>query len=813
MDDDNFEMAAHLKQVSDDLSEMLKTGDDGLQKGLTDLYQRMSSLSSVDKANTERNKLVIQQVASLVPLSMAWVPVWGPFASGVLRSTIIGISGDTIKQGIASGASAALTYSLNSVVGATFGARAPGLLTPGGMLLNAGAPASANTTSNSNNAPQDNNDTYRFGQFGADAAINFTGFIGFLVKTAENKGKGGAAIQIPPTTEAYKKATGAYNDTIRDGIKWMSQIKDETVGGLTLLLFYKLIDGMKVGGKGSSFIESGKLYETFGSKSYKNIEEVKAALNTLEKASGGVGKSELVITFNKYKTQGQGQGYSLIIQGDGSENLISGICLEKARIIAYVDNYKDGLKATFGNMFLSELNSINPADKKLLPENFSTDSGHGRGQIFGDKQYPKANRYAVGMTKEGDRSTHRKDFAVGVYAFHAILLRHLGTYNLSALPPFGANPENDIAVHRALVDAIATQWWITSRAYDASNTALKKVTREVFKANILDGAKILELPYIKPYFDPERVYQYQGRLVANAAEVLEKHAQGNNGKLQNDYQDQKGKVAAVTEIKNIIDTINGVINNKNQQAANIANQIADLQRQIAQLIARGGNDQENITRLENDLKARYADSAASQLAYDNTKFLREFRSWRKQKVDQYYGGYLRFYRYDSDNNLSSVIGGIGSNFLLSLFPTGKDACELFSVLVHEELKKLYSPILGEPQFKDSEVNLIVGLNQKATEAPTNYRDFESAYTKVAGNNRLMAAADIRAGFEQSLGIPARNNNPPEIDRNKTKRELVEILANIHMGSYSSVEGNSKFNQAAFNREIAMALSRIAKLLS
>jgi hypothetical protein len=99
-----------------------------------------------------------------------------------------------------------------------------------------------------------------------------------------------------------------------------------------------------------------------------------------------------------------------------------------------------------------------------------------------------------------------------MYAFHSILVHHLGTYDLRSLTPYGLDPVVDRLVQYALIDAFATQWWITSRAYGGLGVHKALDTSDdVYTHNMVDAESVLNLPYIKPYFDAERVWKAQGR--------------------------------------------------------------------------------------------------------------------------------------------------------------------------------------------------------------------------------------------------------------------------------------------------------------
>jgi hypothetical protein len=113
----------------------------------------------------------------------------------------------------------------------------------------------------------------------------------------------------------------------------------------------------------------------------------------------------------------------------------------------------------------------------------------------------------------------RRDYFVANYAFFAILTRHLGTWNLSSLPAMGLYADSDRRVHNALIDALATFWFICSRAHGYQGAqaidyykgrSKVRTDDDIFRYN-LPTIGFLRSPYLRGHFDVERICKQLGR--------------------------------------------------------------------------------------------------------------------------------------------------------------------------------------------------------------------------------------------------------------------------------------------------------------
>ena len=577
-----------LKKNLMKLDTKIKLSNAILEGKVKEYQKNVLALMGLDKLMYDKNKLVAQQAGVMASSALCFIPVFGPMAYSVV-SSMIKSNSNTYTGMLLDGGMAAITY--NATLMVTTGAQ--NNLNVGKEWTNTASPAHSKTGFGIAEMSGTGNMIA--------SVVPITALLPKSLWGLQYGNSGTGKLLIPANNRMVTEKTLTYsNDILKDGLGWIKTPFEE--GQLINIVFYNWISDFKIGGRGNLMLETGLVTESsrkdekvgedltaeeYNAISYKSVTDIQTALKGLVRKSGWVVRgSRLQSTFAKF-TPGNNFGYDkwfpepkpdpAMTQAHISSlaherNAIIGtICLFKARLIGYAPDYLAALKGSFGNELKESVVS------NSLPEAFKT-SGHGR---FSSKVYETA----VGLSN--DQSDYKKHWALGVYAFHSILVHHLGTYNLSGLPAFGESDANDIAVRRALIDALATQWWITSAAWKQgqktsvfSSKTVMNPNPACYQINMYTYEQLMAIPYIRYYFKAERVWKNFGasqkvydsnleiygadkadqlmpeakvaiaRLVSNANQTVDQKARALSYQLADKYQNWPSVVNKVNLIEN-----------------------------------------------------------------------------------------------------------------------------------------------------------------------------------------------------------------------------------------------------------------------
>ncbi len=742
----------------DDFANILKKFDDKiksnnarLDKQVADYQLSITAFMGLDKMLFDKNKAVAQQVGVMASSALCFIPVFGPMAYSVV-SAMIKSNSRTVLGVVIDGSFAAIQYNAATMIskGATNNFNVGAYLATGsglqGPAPKAGDPIVMSVS-----------DLAGVGNMIASAlpisALFPNGWRGLPVANA-----GVGKLLIPATKEIMTIKTINYARTVDQGMDWIKK-DNSTDGRLINIVFYNIIGDFKVGGRGNLMLDTGAVKERtiqvneeglsdddYYKMSLKTVSDIQTALKALVIRNKLVKRgSRMESTFAKFKPNSD-FGYKKwfpmpvlvaplakedALRVQATESIISGICLFKAKLIGYADDYLANLKASFGVNF----KGIDSSD--YLPAAFKTD-GH---SFFGTS-------YDTAIGLDNDQSDYKKHWVLGVYAFHAILKHHLGTYNLSCLPPFGENDDNDKAVRRALIDGLATQWWITSAAWKQGQISGKMTpSSKCYDISMYSAAQLLNIPYIQSYFDPKRVWTNFGTnqtIFDGALLSLEQEAKV----LTQDYIDRLLYLTA--EISRLSDIANP---NEREQSA-LASNI-----KVKENLDNRGATTTRFNKAINDTKNKYTDFAKNPV---KGKFVED------------------------------------TVFILSLMPTNKTGAPDLSRKIIDVLDLLYKPIsdLGEAKaaifFKE-------GMAIKDDTPDFDYKAQTGIeYAKAFADQGMKSVDAINLKYTQSISQVALSAN---------QIKIVSALSDLEMGTKLNAAGKA-FNQADFNRQVLRALKHL-----
>jgi len=725
-------------QILNSYKETVKSREKHLSIKVEQYKSKISGYIGLDKLHYKTNLAVGQAVANFAASALTFIPVAGPMiyagVSGVIKSSSTTWSG-ALVDGVISAAT--FNAALFTSSGAKGGVNVASLL--GGSDLTSSPVPGATLSYNMQSG------------IGGIASSGLS--LASLANSSSFRQAGGnGKIDVPVTKEVVNFKLKKSQQTISDSMAWVDSEEEEK---LIYLALFSFISDLKVGGRGNLMLDTGaattaKEFESddireddYGKLALKSVDEVKqglAALNrtTLRLITRG---SRLEDRFKKYKS-GASLSYETWIPqidqaGGGKEvksktqmraSMITGVCLFKARTIAYMDDYIAALKASFGDQFRTAIGS-----NDLLPDIFTSTGG--------SWTYPSA----TGITERIGWSEYRKRWAIGSYAFHGVLRAHLGTYNLSSLPPFGENNEIDKAVRRALIDALLTQFWIVSDAYAARSVTGKiSPTSECADSCMFSSSQLKNLPYINAYFNPERAWKNIG---------------ANQQIFQNAFAQLKSqKPKQVTIIK------------------------TSTTGEVEMLKAIGSFDADKISKLA--VPDGGLDPDTAKAAREDLKNI------------------LRLERKRVENFLEDPDYGWGSNsnrkettdFLLGLMPTNKTCSSNLSDFIFKRLEGLYESLYietGNTYLQaDHLCTLFLEGYKEAYDAEQGKDDnttklFTDEYNKIAAKGSLPSADDIKQSYRTEFGYVN-----PSVEQNS----IVDSFADIHMAMSLEDVPQSVINQ-------------------
>jgi hypothetical protein len=744
--DDSFEKI--LKKCDD----KIKSNNARLDKRVADYQLSMAAFMGLDKMLFEKNKAVAQQVGVMASSALCFIPVFGPMAYAVV-SSMIKSNSRTLTGVLIDAGMAAIQYNAATMIskGATNNYNV-------GVYLATGSGLQGPTPKPTDNVGMSFSNLSGTGNMIA-SALPISALLPNGLRGLPGANAGTGKLLIPATQDIMKIKTIHYARTVDQGMAWIND-DNSANGQLINIVFYNIINDFKVGGRGNLMLDTGVAKEKtivvdkeglsdddYYKMSLKSVANIQTALKSLVIRNKLVKRgSRMESTFAKFRPDGGGYNTWFpvpVFSGaagaedtahkqslQARESIISGICLFKAKLIGYADDYLANLKASFGVNFKDH-------GSNYLPDAFKTD-GH---TIF--------NGFPTAIGLDNDQSNYKKHWALGVYAFHAILKHHLGTYNLSCLPPFGENEANDKAVRRALIDALATQWWISSAAWKQGQISGKmKPSTKCYQISMYNPGQLLAIPYIESYFNPERVWINFGANQAifdDALLLLEQE-----GILNQAHKDRLSYLTS--EITRLTD--------------------------MAQLSTREQVDLAGNIKTKETLKNREKDLTLPRAIKDTKEKYRSFLQTPGPSTD-----FIE-----------------NTAFILSLMPTGKTGAPELSTHIFSVLEELYQPILSTSNAAVDYFNKGMALKDDKP-ADFNYKTQTGTdYAKAFGSDGKMQTADeIKTkltGFMSQQG-----------DLTENQADIVSALSDLQMGTKLNAAGKA-FSQADFNRQVLRALKHL-----
>lgn len=733
---------------------------------------QIGAYMGIDKAKYQKRRDYMFLGGGFAAAALGFIPIVGPTVSAVATAILNASAAQSTGAGLVAGVQAAVQYNLATNPASN---SAWGIGTIQDSLI-------------------DSNYSWDWSQninLGGIAAVSSSaaGVLGGFIQSSLKRpvlGKGN--FLLPATPPVVQVTLTDYAETIETGYEWLATTNPnylENRRKLLPLVFFMMVDSLQVGGRGNQLLDTrAGLGDDGESTEYQKLDVVRQRLKGLRNTTGG---SRLIDRLEKYQGSTSYANW-FDNQTPEGQHLESSLCLFKARLIAYADDYRDQMKGQIGDSFMKFV-YVN------LPQGF----------------------IPPGQLKSG----HRRDFALGMYAFHAILLRHLGTYNLGSLPPYGVDAELDRRVANALIDALATQFWVTSRAYDASSigNAPRLLGDNLVTADLLE-----KIPYIAPYFEPARVWSAQGGAVAMAQAAVSEALKALVTEHNQSGRDPTTKLAGkkLGEYLNTLNTEIGHLKTVLQDTAQ--DQAMQKYQSEYEQLQLDPSAQDYSTRkqlldakVEQEKQTIYRQLRSNDPEFTSRKAVKGKVSTLENTITQFNAG-----TYVGKNpHVAGQPAPLTDIFLLQLMPTQKTSCPGFAKAVSDTLTKLYNRVTT-PSLDQKKDWLMEGF-QKARKI----QDAELASTSKLYSSRLNKAYETLASKNLNPSPftskpAAKPKTGPEL-RQKMQQDLVNkplspddlvnALADVHMGALLSAENPEGFSQADFNRAVAKALKILASQLA
>ena len=307
------------------------------------------------------------------------------------------------------------------------------------------------------------------------------------------------------------------------------------------IFFYKLCSNLDLKGHGTTLMNSEdlKLDCSKTKEVWVDVAEAKKMLSGIpikdkNEILSQLAKQTYGSKFRKYARE---KCFSIDIYENilGNKSAATPIYMEKLKLFAYRQRYSEALKNIVRVNFLKNIQKYSK-NKKIFHDLFYKTSYFSEITI-----HDCSSEYHSPITTYDQ---YRRRIIYSFYAFHQILKLHLGTYILTSLPSFGSDPDVDRRVCFALVDALATAWWATSRAFiciEKQNLEINKY----LKLLLIENRTLKELPYINDYFNGK-----------TACIHLFAHKQINDNitnlaVLQNDWQNKLKNIEELSNLFNL----------------------------------------------------------------------------------------------------------------------------------------------------------------------------------------------------------------------------------------------------------------------
>lgn len=731
---------------------------------------QIGAYMGIDKAKYQKRRDYMFLGGGFAAAALGFIPIVGPTVSAVATAILNASAAQSTGAGLVAGVQAAVQYNLATNPASN---SAWGIGTIQDSLI-------------------DSNYSWDWSQninLGGIAAVSSSaaGVLGGFIQSSLKRpvlGKGN--FLLPATPPVVQATLTDYAETIEIGYEWLAQTNpnyQENRRKLLPLVFFMMVDSLQVGGRGNQLLDTraglgddGELTE------YQKLDVVRHRLKSLRNTTGG---SRLIDRLEKYPVSTSYADW-FDNQTPEGQHLESSLCLFKARLIAYADDYRDQMKGQIGDSFMKFVYG-------QLPPGF--------------------------IPPEQLKSGHRRDFALGMYAFHAILLRHLGTYNLGSLPPYGVDAELDRRVANALIDALATQFWVTSRAYDASSIGNAP---RLLRDNLVTADLLEKIPYIAPYFEPARVWNAQGGAVAMAqaavsealkALVTEHNQSGRDpgtqlaGKKLGDYLNtlntEIGRLETILQDEAQVQAMQ----NYQSEYDQLDPKAQDYSARKQLLDAKVEQEKQTIYRLRQSTDPKLTSRMAVKGKVSTLETtIDQFNARRYVGINSHAGG--------QPAPLTDI-------FLLKLMPTQKTSCPGFAQAVNDRLTKLYNRVTT-PNLDQKKDWLMEGF-QKArkiqdAELASTSKLYSSrlnkAYETLASKNLNPSPFTSKPATKPKTGQELRQKMQQDlVNKPLSQDDLVNALADVHMGALLSAENPEGFSQADFNRAVAKALKILASQLA
>ena len=519
------------------------------------------------------------------------------------------------------------------------------------------------------------------------------------------------------------------------------------------LAMYLILDENDVGGRHKALINTRYL-ENIGAQ------DVKLFKSTAIKLGDGTEFSKWVAKYN------DDSFYAKLFPDPDEVKTRNRILIEKARILSHASEYIKSLKGSFGDNFHGYV-----VDKKttVLPDCFQLDVVKKRdgSAVLNKDGTVKEEK------KDGSSSNKRKAFALGMYAFHSILEKHLGTYNLACLGGFGFNADLDIKVHNALIDALATHAWIETGAYVTGISSRISFTEEWWKKTNVNI--VAELPYISAYYNLDVFWKRIGMAIgativscSATAKLLEKDKSALYEMMQNDLS------------KFLVDS--------------------GINKGLVKL---------DLQMITDDIKAK------GLVAKIKSKVL--------------VNGALNFTKYSVKNNViagGSLNSGVSpvalhDADLFKLMPTGKERTDKTKDHLVNVISKVLNPYYDKLQNMDAadclvsiEKGLKIIADFKLT-GGTHSERIKGEYGLFNNDPNDLHYANKRLKIKKSLKyMPGANATQASIqtDAENIDDALADRIATLHLGAAASASGGSAILQSDINKLVAETLTLLASRL-
>ena len=328
---------------------------------------QIGAYMGIDKAKYQKRRDYLFLGGGIAAAALGFIPIVGPTVSAVATAILNVSAAQSTGAGLVAGVQAAVQYNLvtNPASNSAWGSG-----TIQDSLIDS-------------NYSWDWNQNINLGGIAAVSSSAAGVLGGFIQSSLKRPVLGKGNFLLPATPAVVQVTLTDYAETIETGYEWLNRPNPGYLNNRRLLLplvFFMMVDNLQVGGRGNQLLDTrAGLGEDGESTEYQSLNEVQRRLKELRKTTGG---SRLIDRLDKY--HGPTSYADWFDTGtDEGKHLESSLCLFKARLIAYADDYRDQMKGQIGDSFMKFVYAN-------LPQGF--------------------------IPPEQLKSGHRRDFALGMYA-------------------------------------------------------------------------------------------------------------------------------------------------------------------------------------------------------------------------------------------------------------------------------------------------------------------------------------------------------------------------------------------------------------